>query len=171
MSKITIIFLTLINCSTVFAEPILYVCERPTWGKDEGCGPNNTRYTYGFSIDTNVFDLVAVSEKSKSKGWNYVFTETRGCDLSRATGKQGTFWVTDQGFIFRLGRSGREVELHTTSMNAKILGAAVKHSPYMTCEEVKGEKLKVHPGPWTRPGGFKLQPTILDPQPTDHSDQ
>lgn len=150
----------------------MYVCERPTWGNDEGCGPNKTRYTYAFFVDSDDFASVKVSAEANSryKGWEYVFAETRGCDLSRASGEQGKYWLTDKGFIFGLGMSGREVELQTTSMNAKILGPSVKNSPYMTCEEVKGETLRAHPelgGVWPR----VVRPTPLDPAPTDHSDR
>ena len=45
-----ILFLAL--SAPVMAEPVLYVCERPTWGNDEGCGLNKTRFSYTLLVDS-----------------------------------------------------------------------------------------------------------------------
>ena len=134
--------LALALSTAVMAEPVLYICERPTWGNDEGCGPNKTRYSYAFLIDSEDFGAEATGVDSDKLTRANVWAETRGCDLSRAPGKEGKYLVTDKGFLFILsgrGGYGREVELHTDSMQAKILGASVKKSPYMSCIEYSGD--------------------------------
>jgi len=172
MSKFAVVLICLITCSTAFAEHILYVCERPTWGRDEGCGPNKARYTYGFLVDSEDFESVAVPDGSLAGGWEYVYAEARGCDLSRAAREQGKFYITDKGFLFGLGRTGREVELHTDSMNAKLTGSSVKHSPYLTCEEMKGEALSAsYKHSFFPRSNNNVRNSPLDPAYTDHTRQ
>lgn len=86
--------LSLALCTPLLAEPVMYICERPTWGKDEGCGPNKTRYTYAFVIDSEDYSPQAAGNESGSLSRDYVFTEKRGCDLSRAQGEAGRYRAT-----------------------------------------------------------------------------
>ena len=55
VKNLIITMLSLVFSTALLAEPVLYICERPTWGDDEGCGPNKTRYTYAFVIDSEDF--------------------------------------------------------------------------------------------------------------------
>ena len=163
MIRLKVIALSLLFCTSVFAEPVMYICERPSWGNAEGCGPNNTRFTYGFLINTERFAQGIDGGGSGAKMWSYVFAENKGCGLDGARGKTAKFRVIDDGFIFGLDHN-RVVELHTVSMEAKIHGTAIKHSPYMTCEEVKGEAIAAHP----RLGGTNfvtIQPGYVGPSP------
>ena len=43
MKKQIAAILTLALCAPAIAEPVMYVCERPTWGDDEGCGGESRR--------------------------------------------------------------------------------------------------------------------------------
>jgi len=144
MKKLIIAILSLVLSTAVLADPVLYICERPTWGDDEGCGPNKTRYTYAFVIDSEDFSTEKTGNDSNEHTRPYTWAETRGCDLSQSPGKGGQYLVTNKGFLFGMGRYGygREVELHTDSMQAKLLGSSVKNSPYMTCTEYSGEDIQ-----------------------------
>lgn len=133
--------LSLALCVPAVAEPVMYVCERPTWGSHEGCGPNNTRYTYAFLIDDEDYGPERSVSYEDEVTRPYAYTETKGCDLSRATGQTGNYLRTDKGFIFGMDY-GREVELHTDPMQAKLLGAAVRHSPYMNCTVYTGDAVQ-----------------------------
>ena len=145
MKNLIITMLSLVFSTALLAEPVLYICERPTWGDDEGCGPNKTRYTYAFVIDSEDFSTKKRNGNDSNENTRaYTWAETRGCDLSRSPGKEGQYLVTDKGFMFGMGRRGygREVEMHTDSMQAKLLGASVKNSPFMTCTEYSGEDIQ-----------------------------
>lgn len=120
-----IVFLAL--CGPLLAEPVLFICERPTWGNDEGCGPNKTRYTYGFLIDDEDFSPEKSADYVGQLTRPYVCAEARGCDLGRTGRQAGNYLRIDSGFLFRMDY-GREVELHPDTMQAKILGSAVRHS-------------------------------------------
>lgn len=157
MTKFYIALLALVTSATVFAEPIIYICERPAWEGKEGCGPNNTYYTYGFFVDTDNFDHNTDKDSFRYRRPEYVFAGRKGCDLNGARGLEGQFTVTDDGinFWFPLNSTGRGpfalVKLNTISMEATMKG--VRHSTDLACEEVKGEAIKAHPrlgdfGPW-----------------------
>lgn len=141
MKKLIATILALALCGPLVAEPIMFVCERPTWGDDEGCGPNKTRYTYGFLIDDEDFSPERSAAYENKARRPYAYAEARGCDLARTSGKAGEYLRTDKGFLFLLD-FGREVELHPDTMQAKLFGNAVKHSPYMSCTAHVGEDIE-----------------------------
>lgn len=148
MSKLIIILLALLSCATASAETIVYICERPAWEGAEGCGVNNTAFTYGFWVETEDFD----HNVDKDRLWynlpKYRYTEHEGCDLKEARGSEGRFTVTDDAIEFWFGKAvsnNRKVELDTISMTAKLTGHRVKHSHDLTCVEVRGDAIKLHP--------------------------
>lgn len=170
MFKIAAIFLTCTMASTVFAEPIIYICERPAWEGVEGCGLNNTYHTYGFFVDTDDFDHNADKDSFRYKRPKYVFAKRKGCDLEGAQGDTGTFTVVEEGIIFwfelnsMVGGPRSRVDLDTISMTATMKN--VKHSPNLTCEEIKGESIKAYTGIKGWSGGPVIQPGVLGPTPT-----
>ena len=148
MSRLTIFLLILFASLPASAETIVYVCERPAWEGVEGCGPNNTYLTYGFWVDTENFDTAADKEKFLYREPKYVYTQFQGCEVEKVYEKQGQFTTTDVGFTFWLGRAvtnSQKVELDTVNMTAKLKGHRIKHSPDLTCEEVRGDAIVLLP--------------------------
>lgn len=168
--KLFVTFLALILSSSVFAEPIMYICERPAWDGKKGCGPNNTYYTYGFYVDTDSFDHLADKNSFRYKRPKYVSAMRKGCDLEGAQGSTRRFTVTDKGIDFWFStepswsRSNMKLELDTVTMTAILSGTGVKHGRELTCEEVKGEALinSQHLRGWTP---VTTQPAVLGPSP------
>lgn len=148
MSKSILVFLTLIFSSAVFAEPVLYVCERPAWGGKEGCGPNNTYYTYNLFVDTDDF--------SKEKPI-YDFQMSKSCDASKASMWNYNYKVTDDTieFIFNMVPNGavKSQFLSTIKLDRKTLKAVmsnVSHSSELTCRQEPGKNRKPGSSPSRR---------------------
>ena len=163
MSKLTIILLALLACATASADTIVYICERPAWEGVDGCGVNNTAFTYGFWVETEDFD----HNVDKDRLWynlpKYRYIEHEGCDLKEAQGNEGRFTVTDDAIEFWLGKAvsnSRKVELDTIAMTAKLTGHTVKHSHDLSCEEVRGDAIELHP---TIVGWNRASPTMFWP--------
>ena len=164
MKKQITFILILSMCAPVMAEPVLYVCERPTWGNDEGCGHNKTRYSYALLIDRQDFSTQQTGAGPDRETREFVFAEARGCDLSRARGTMGRYYRTDKGFYFITESWGRDIELHTDSMQAMLIGAAVKKNPLMTCTEFRGDQIEGPSGPIVLP--YFLDPIDYRTSPT-----
>ena len=137
--QITAVF-CLVLCTVAVAEPVMYICERPTWGDDEGCGPNKTRYSYALLVDSDDFSSQETGSDSDTPMRNFMFAEARGCDLSRERGNTGQYFQTERGFLFQTNSWGREIDLHTDTMQAKLFGPGVRQNPYLTCTELRGEE-------------------------------
>ena len=134
------VFLTLFFSSVAFAEPVLYVCERPAWEGKEGCGPNNTYYTYNLFVETDDFD---------TKNPIYDFQMGKGCDASKANMWNYHYKVTDEElkFLFNLVPVGavKAQLLSTITIDRKSLKAVmsnVSHSSELTCRQEPGEDRK-----------------------------
>ena len=150
MSKINLVFLTLFFSSVAFAEPVLYVCERPAWEGKEGCGPNNTYYTYNLFVETDDFD---------KKNPIYDFQMGKGCDASKEAMWNYHYKVTDEElkFLFNLVPVGavKAQLLSTITIDRKSLKAVmsnVSHSRELTCRQEPGEDRK--PGSSPSKQGF-----------------
>jgi hypothetical protein len=136
MSKFNIAFLALIFCSAAFAKPVTFVCERPAWEGKEGCGNNNTYYTYNLFVETDDFG---------KEHPVYDFKMGKGCD-----GPNGAMWTyrykADDDFIeflFNEVPTGnvKATFLKTIKLNRKTMKAVlskVEHSPELTCREEEG---------------------------------
>ena len=136
MSKFYTGLFLLIFCSPIFAEQILYICERPAWDGKEGCGPNNTYYTYNLLVDTADFD------KKKPE---YIFQKSKGCDASKASKFDYPYRVTEEDitFAFRHGASGvsHGRPMPTIKMDRETLKAVMsgtQNSPDLTCRRSDG---------------------------------
>jgi len=152
MSKFQFVFLSLIFCSTAFAEPVLFVCERPAWEGVEGCGPNNTYYTYNLFVETDDFDKEYPI---------YDFQMSKSCDASKATMWNYNYRVTDEiiEFMFNQVPSGavKAQFLSTITLNRETLKAVmtkVKHGTELTCRKEKGADRK--PGSSPSRDGIKV---------------
>ena len=109
---------------------MLYVCERPAWDGEEGCGPNNTYATYKLLVNTNDFG---------EKHAKYAFRGSKGCNADR--GKRYKYAYKANGdtikFAFnpRPGASGTlkmsTITLDLDSMKAKMSG--VKNGAELMC--------------------------------------
>jgi hypothetical protein len=148
MSKFNIVFMTLIFCSAAFAEPVLYVCERPAWEGKEGCGPNNIYYTYNLFVDTDDF------HKDKPE---YDFQMSKSCDASKAQMWTYTYKVSEETIVFWFNQvpAGRvhsqllsTIKLDRESLKAVL--SKVEHSAELTCRKEKGENRRPGTSPARR---------------------
>lgn len=137
MLKFNLVFLTLIFSSAAFAEPVLYVCERPAWQGKEGCGPNNTYYTYNLFVETNDF--------SKTHPV-YDFQMSKSCDASNATMWSYNYIVDDETieFFFNQVPYGRVKAqfLSTIKLDRESMKAFLSNVPQgneLTCRQEPGE--------------------------------
>jgi len=131
MLKTLTAILTLTLCSTALAEPILYVCERPAWDGQEGCGLNNTYATYSMLLDTKDFD---------HKYAYYTLRSSKGCDANKGRRQKYRYLANDETISFALDLKSRSsigagrmstIELDLDSMKAVM--SKVKDSPELTC--------------------------------------
>ena len=95
MSRIIIALTSLLVSFSAFAEPLLYVCERPAWGGKTGCGPNDTYDTHTFLVDTLDFD---------SEDPTYVYQGGVGCDVSNKAKYRHQYVVTPETIEFHYAR-------------------------------------------------------------------
>lgn len=137
MSKFNIVFLALLCSSAAFAEPVLYVCERPAWGGKEGCGPNNTAYTYNIFVETDDFD---------KDNPVYDFQMSKGCDASNSSMWNYNYVVNQETleFFFNSVPNGADkVQFYQTiKLNRETLKAVmgnVLESKELTCRQEPGE--------------------------------
>ncbi|MEE4218460.1 MAG: hypothetical protein V2I48_12675 [Xanthomonadales bacterium] len=144
---LSLVFLLAIT-TTVVAEPVIYVCERPAWDSVKGCGPNNTYYTYAFYTDTEVVrnDIQADKKSFRYQKPEYVFAMRKGCDLNNARPKVEKFEATDNeirfGFAQMYSQSVSAYEtakLDLETMTARL--QKVKHNPELNCTAFIGEKM------------------------------
>jgi len=140
MSKFNLVFLALLFSSVTFAEPILYVCERPAWKGKEGCGPNNTYYTYNLFVETDDFG---------TRNPIYDFQMKKGCDASKANMWNYKYKVTDDTiqFVFNQVPIGavkaQLLSIITLDRNSlKAVMSNVPHSKELTCRQEPGEDRK-----------------------------
>ena len=130
MKRFLTLFIALIVCSPAWADPQLYVCERPAWDGKDGCGPNNTYETYTFEVETGDFD----DEKPE-----YVFQGGKGCDISKKTRYRYRYVVTPESITFKfaeLPMAPRDKLWTTVTVDRQTMKgmlANVKHSPELSC--------------------------------------
>lgn len=139
MTKLHVLFLTLIFCSSAFAEQIVLICERPAWEGEEGCGPNNTYETYRFFVDTDDFD--------KKGGASCGYQRVKGCDLSKAPKQvRSKYAVSEDAFLFhdRSISPWRTIRVDRESLEA-VLSVEATRSPNLKCHEVE-----VSPEEWSK---------------------
>lgn len=130
MSRILTAILTLTFCSIAFANPVTYVCERPAWDGEEGCGPNNTYATYKLAVETKDFN------KKYSK---YSFRGSKGCNANRGHRYQYAYRANGDTIKFAFdpspGSTGT-VQMSTITLDLdsmKAVMSGVKHSPELMC--------------------------------------
>lgn len=100
MTKFFFVAIAAMVSATAFAEPIMFICERPAWEGVTGCGPNNTYYTYGFFADTDNFDHLENKESFRYQRPEYVIAKRKGCSLVGARGAKATFTVKEKVITF-----------------------------------------------------------------------
>lgn len=131
MSRILTAVLSLTLCSIAFADPVLYVCERPAWDGVKGCGPHNTFATYKLLVETKDFG---------KKHSEYTFRGAKGCNADRGRRYHYPFKADDHTIYFAFdpepGRSSSvqnsTIKLDLDSMKAVM--SRVDHSPELTCK-------------------------------------
>ena len=147
MAKFFVFVLTSLICSTSFAEPVVYICERPAWEGVKGCGPNNTYYTYTFQVETDDFN-------GNAKDRVYAFDMKKGCEPP--TGKIGKaynytfqdednsikFWTQLQPNFPATSFSFSRVHLDLEFMTAVMDG--VIDSQNLTCREETTDPWGIH---------------------------
>ncbi|MDH4020485.1 MAG: hypothetical protein OEU84_12880 [Xanthomonadales bacterium] len=153
MSKLKLAFFTLFFCSAAFAEPVLYVCERPAWEGVESCGPNNTYMTYSMFVDTDDFD------KRKPV---YDLKMHKGCDLSEADMWNYNYKVNEKTISFLVDPAPRIAVnyqmLSTIILDRETLKAVMTNVEFgkeLTCREEPGEDRR--PGTSPSRKGIRLQ--------------
>ncbi len=131
MSKILTVILTLSFCSIALAEPVLYVCERPAWDGEKGCGPNNTYATYSMQVETDEFD---------NKYSYYEFRGSKGCDANKgrrykynykANGDVIQFAFKAKPYSSMYSNQVSTITLDLDSMKAVM--SRVEDSPELSC--------------------------------------
>ena len=128
MRKLHVFILTLIFCSSTFAEQIVLVCERPAWDGEESCGPNNTYETYRLSIETDDFD--------RKGGASYGFQKARGWDASKATKMRGRFTAAGGIVRFQLDTPYKFIQVDRETLNGRLSGKGA--SRYLKCNVEEG---------------------------------
>jgi hypothetical protein len=132
MFRISVLALALAFSSAAFAEPVLYVCERPAWEGKEGCGPNNTYETYSMLVETEDFG---------SKHAKYTLRKSKGCDKDKGskykynyTADNGTllfaFYAKPSSAAMGQGKKST-IKLDLETMTAVM--SRVKDSPVLSC--------------------------------------
>lgn len=131
MTKLHIFFLILIFCSSAFADPIVYICERPAWEGVEGCGPDSTYSTYKLSVETDDF--------GKRKPI-YGFQVAKGCDASKGARVRRNYEVNEESITFKYYLSPQKpatIKLDRESMKAVL--SRVTKSPELSCRMEEGD--------------------------------
>lgn len=153
MSKFNLVFLLLFFCSAAFAEPVLYVCERPAWEGVESCGPNNTYFTYNLFLDTDDFD------KSKPV---YDLQMNKGCDASDAKMWNYNYTVDEKTINFLVDPAPSTAVnyqmLATLTLDRETLKAIMTNVEFgreLTCREEPGEDRRPGTSPSRR--GVRLE--------------
>lgn len=134
MFRPVVAFPLLLTVSTVFAEPLLYVCERPAWDGKAGCGPNDSYSTHTFLVETRDFG----DEQPE-----YVYRGGKGCEVAKKTAYRYHYRVEPETLTFRfaqLPRAPRDklwtsVTLDRNTMAAVLNG--VEHGSGLVCHEEK----------------------------------
>ena len=131
MTKVHVFFLSLIFCSSAFAEQIVLVCERPAWDDKESCGPNNTYETYRLSFETDDFDKIG--------GATYGFQRAKGCDASKATKVRNKFTVTEDTVQFQIVDKTPIglISVDRETLNGTLSGRTTRN-PDLTCNVEEG---------------------------------
>lgn len=128
MRKVHVFILTLIFCSSTFAEQIVLVCERPAWNGKESCGPNNTYETYRLSLETDDFD--------KKGGATYGYQNAKDCDASKATKIRSKFTATKDIVRFQLDTPYKFIEVNRELLNGRLSGRGTSRN--LTCDVEEG---------------------------------
>ena len=145
MTKLHLVLLTLIFCSSAFAEQIVLVCERPAWDDKEGCGPNNTYETYRLSVETDDFN--------KKGGATYGLQIAKGCDASKATKVRNKYTVTEDTVKFNIESPYNIIAVDRESLNGTLRSGRTTRSPNLTCDVEEGGSEA-----WSK-GGSKWYPS------------
>lgn len=124
----------LLSVSTVLAEPLLYVCERPAWDGKSGCGPNDSYSTHTFLVETRDFG------KEQPE---YEYRGGKGCEVEKKAAYRYHYRVEPETLTFRfaqLPRAPRDklwtsVTLDRNTMTAVLDG--VDHGSELVCRVEK----------------------------------
>lgn len=157
--------LSLVISTLSFADPIVYVCERPAWEGVKGCGPNNTYYTYAFHLESDDLKINKGDQGYRAPG--YMFQMKKGCDIEKGTRHALgytvqedylTFWVTLVPTAMYSSAWSR-VRLDRETLTAEMDG--VEHSPFLTCRQGASEDwivARAKPGS----GGVRFPPEAFN---------
>ena len=132
MLKTCTVLLTLSLCSTAFADPISFTCDRPAWDSKVGCEATNTRETYVFHIDSNTLEADQIADKKSFRYSKptYVYNRIRRCDTSGAIPYRGRFKTGDETITFWLVfHPGQYVEVSSKTqitLNLETMDATLK---------------------------------------------
>ena len=149
-----LVLIMLSFCATTFAEPVVYVCERPAWDGVKGCGPNNTYYTYRIFVETDDFD---------HKSPVYELQMSNRCDASRAARWSYNYKVTEETLSFWFkrvpnapthGQISSTIKIDRESMRSTM--SNVKNSRELNCRQEVGEN--------RRPGTSPSRKNVRVPQ-------
>jgi hypothetical protein len=140
MAKCLVFLITVLQCTSLFAEPVLFTCDRPAWEGKRGCGEANTYEKYAIYVNAETIHADRVADK-EARGYlrpAHAFLKVRGCDLEAGYPKLGRFEVDADLITFWLGdvRIGegifaKKVMLDLETLSAEI--SKVDHSPVLTC--------------------------------------
>ena len=96
MTRFLVFLAALFVTAPVFAEQLLYVCERPVWGDKQGCGPDNDVYsTHTFLVETRDY---------RDENPQYVYQAGKGCDVGNKQKHTFTYHVNPESLVFEFAR-------------------------------------------------------------------
>lgn len=174
MARIVLVLIILFTCTTAFAGPVLFICERPNWSDKKGCGPSNVYDTYTFYTYAEAIleDQAADKETRRYLRPQHVFTKATNCDGTEGQPSIGRFEVDGQLMTLWLGdvRKGdglvaAKVVLNMGSLKAELSGA--EHGSALSCTLQIGASVselqlydEMYEGRFKRP----FDPWSYDPQ-------
>lgn len=148
MPTLRSVFVLLAVSTAVNAEPVLYICERPAWDSVNGCGSNNTYYTYAFYTDTEAIqsEIQADKKSFRYQSPEYVFAMRKGCDIEKAQPRLEKFRATEGEISFSFAQmySHSMSAYETAVLDLESMTATLKkatRSPELECNALIGERM------------------------------
>jgi len=138
MSKLTIVLLTLMLCSTTLAEPQAYSCERKAWKSTKDCKVNDMFEAYVFYVDSEEFTADQQANKHSfryEKPKNF-YTLFHACGSGKTYTYFGEFTTSDETATFWVKADRARIIINLDDMTATLKPA--RYGKTLKCEKVEG---------------------------------
>lgn len=138
MLKSAIALLTLILCSSVLADPLVFSCERPAWKNTKSCAVNDTYESFVFYVDSEEF---ASDQLANKKSFRYekpenFYTIFKACGSGKSYTYNGKFAAYEGTVTFWTPSEQKKIEINLDDMTATLRPA--KYGNTLNCEKVEG---------------------------------